>query len=351
MKRRTLIAMTALGVPAAAAGLLAGGRRARAQPAPAPPASTPAPAAAPAFLPAIIYAVGQKFDRSFNEAAFGGAERFRLATGIAYLEVEPHALAEFQSGVPALVRRGATDIVAVGYYYATPLAALAAQFPDIRFTLIDATVDAPNVQSVVWREHEGAFLAGMLAALASRTGTVGFVAALDIPLIRRYTAGYDAGARFARDDVRVLINFVGTTPEAFNDPTRAAEVAGAQFDRGVDVVFAGAGVSNLGVFQRAVERGRLAIGVDSNQNGLYPGTILTSLVKHVDVAVETSFALGRAGQWRPGRRSLGLAEDGQSLAFDEHNANLITPAVRARIDEVRADIIAGRLSVPDGTRP
>jgi basic membrane protein A len=341
MNRRALMAMTA--------SLLASGRIARAQ-APAQTQTQPQ-TAAPRFLPAVIYAVGQKFDRSFNEAAFGGAERFRLASGVAYLEFEPRAPAEFEAAVPALARRGATDIVAVGFYYAIPLATLAPQHPSVRFTLIDASVDAPNVQSVVWREQEGAFLAGMLAALASRSGTVGFVAALDIPLIRRYTAGYDAGAHYARPDVRVLTNFVGTTPDAFNDPTRAAEVAGVQFDRGADVVFAGAGVSNLGVFQRAVERGRLAIGVDSNQNGLHPGTILTSLIKHVDVAVESSFALGRAGQWRPGRRSLGLAENGQSLAFDEHNANLVTPAVRARIDEAREDIIAGRLSIPDGTRP
>lgn len=326
MNRRALIAMTA--------SFLAGGH-ARAQ--------------APAFVPAIVYAVGQKFDRSFNEAAFGGAERFRQASGIPYLEVEPRAPVEFEAAVPALARRGVTDIVAVGFYYATPLATLAPQHPNIRFTLIDASVDGPNVQSVVWREQEGAFLAGMLAALASRSGTIGFVAALDIPLIRRYTAGYEAGARYARPDARVLTNFVGTTPEAFNDPTRAAEVAGAQFDRGADVVFAGAGVSNLGVFQRAVERGRLAIGVDSNQNALHPGTILTSLVKHVDVAVESSFSLARGGQWRPGRRSLGLAENGQSLAFDEHNARLVTAAMRARVESAREDIIAGRLSIPDGT--
>ena len=310
----------------------------------------PARAQAPAFLPALVYAVGQKFDRSFNESAFAGAERFRGSSGIAPLEFEPRAPAQFEQAVAAFARRGATDIAAVGFYYAAPLAQLAPRFPAIRFTLIDGVVEAANVRSVVWREHEGAFLAGVLAALASRSGTVGFVAALDIPLIRRFTAGFAAGAEHAHPGIGVLVNFVGTTPEAFNDPARAAEVAGAQFDCGADVVFAGAGVSNLGVFQRAVERGRLAIGVDANQNGLHPGTILTSLIKHVDVAVEGAFAEARAGNWRAGLRTFGLAEGGLSLAFDEHNAPLVTAAMRAAVERARAEIVAGRIAVPDGTR-
>lgn len=302
-----------------------------------------------AFLPAIVYAVGQKFDRSFNESAFAGVERFRAATGIAALEFEPRAPAQFEQAVAGFVRRGASDVAAIGFYYATPVAQLAPRYPALRFTLIDAAVEAANVRSVVWREQEGAFLAGALAAMASRSGTVGFVAALDIPLIRRFTAGFAAGAVHARPGATVLINFVGTTPDAFNDPARAAEVAGAQFDRGADVVFAGAGISNLGIFQRAVERRRLAIGVDANQNGLHPGTILTSLLKHVDVAVEGAFAQARAGTWRAGLHSLGLAENGLSLAFDEHNAALVTAAMRDAVEHARADIVAGRIVVPDGT--
>jgi basic membrane protein A len=327
MNRRALIAMTA--------SLLAGGRRARAQ---------------ATFVPAIIYAVGQKFDRSFNEAAFGGAERFRMATGVAYLEVEPRIPAEFEAAVPALARRGATDIVAVGFYYATPLREIAARHPEIRFTLIDAVLEAPNVQSVTFREHEGAFLAGMLAAMASRSNAIGFVGAIDIPLIRRFVAGFEAGILSVKPDARFVLNFIGTTPEAFSDATRAAELATAQFDRGVDVVFAGGGASNNGVFQRAVERGRLAIAVDINQNGLFPGTILTSQLKRVDVAVETSFAAARAGNWRPGVRSLGLAERGVGLAFDEHNARLVSAEMLARLAAAEADIVAGRLAVPDGVR-
>lgn len=304
-----------------------------------------APLRAQAFQPALIFAVGQRFDRSFNQSAHEGSARFQRSSGLAVLEFEPRAPAQFEQGVAALARRGATDIVAVGFYYATPLASLAAQYPGIRFTLVDAVVEAPNVRGVVFREHEGAYLAGVLAALASR-GTIGFVAALDIPLVRRFTAGYDAGARRARPDIRVLLNFVGTTPDAFNDPPRAAEVAGSQIDRGADVIFAGAGISNLGVFQRAVERRVLAIGVDANQNGLHPGTILTSLLKRVDVAVEQSFAHARAGSWRAGTVELGLAEGGMALAFDEHNAPLITPAMRVAVAAAEADVVGGRVRVP-----
>lgn len=306
--------------------------------------------AAQSFTPAIVYAVGQKFDGGFNEAAFRGVERFQAASGVAVLEFEPRAPAQFEQGVAAFARRGATDIVAVGFYYATPLRELAARHADLRFTLIDAVLEAPNVQSVTFREHEGAYLAGMLAAMASRSNAIGFVGAIDIPLIRRFVAGFEAGIASVKPEARFVLNFIGTTPEAFSDSTRAAELATAQFDRGVDVVFAGGGASNAGVFQRAVERGRLAIAVDINQNGLHPGTILTSQLKRVDVAVETSFAAARAGEWRPGVRSLGLAELGVGLAFDEHNARLVSGEMLARLAAAQAEIIAGRLAVPDGRR-
>ena len=226
----------------------------------------PLPAGAGGMVPALVYAVGQKFDKSFNEAAHAGAEAFKAETGLAYLEYQPQSVAEFERGVAALVRRGATDIAVIGFYYATPLASVAARFPAQRFTLIDAAIDGPNVRSVVFREQEGAFLVGMIAALASRSGKVGFVGALDIPLLRRFIGGYEQGARHARPEVTLAVSFVGTTPAAFNDPAAGAELARSQFESGVDVVFAGAGSSNFGIFQQAADQGRLAIGVDSNQN-------------------------------------------------------------------------------------
>lgn len=299
-------------------------------------------------VPAVIYAVGQKFDKSFNEGAHAGAERFKAATGTDYLEFEPRTVAEFERGVGALVRRGATDIAVIGFYYATPLRAVAGRFPGVRFTLIDAAVDdLPNVRSVVFREQEGTFLVGMLAALTSQTGKIGFIGALDIPLLRRFIGGYQQGARYARPDVAVSVAFVGTTPAAFNDPAAGAEVARGQFESGVDVVFAGAGSSNFGIFQQAADLHRFAIGVDSNQNALHPGTMLTSMLKRADLAVEQAFQAGRDGSWRPGRHQLGLAEGGLDYAVDQYNRALIPPAVRDRVEAARAAIVAGQIRVED----
>ena len=311
-----------------------------------------APAArAEVLVPGIIYAVGEKFDGSFNESAYEALEAFERDTGIAYLEVEPADSTQFSRAAAALARRGANAVVVIGFYYAQPLEELAGEFPDIRFILIDAVAEAPNVQSVVFREHEGAFLTGILAAMASRTGTVGFVGAIDIPLIRRFIAGFEAGARHADPDIRTLVSFVGTTPAAFNDPTTAGELARSQFERGADVVFAGAGNSNFGVFQAANDLGHLAIGVDANQNGLYPGTILTSMLKRIDVAILSALAAARAGTWEPGVRALGLAERGVDWALDEHNAPLISSEMIKAVEEARAAIIAGTLVVPDPTAP
>ncbi len=299
--------------------------------------------------PAVIYAVGQKFDKSFNEGAYTGAERFAAETGTVYREFQPQNPAEFTRAVRLLVRHGVTDIVAVGYYYATPLAQLAPRYPDVRFTLVDATVaDQPNVRSIVYREQEGAFLIGMLAAMASTTGTIGFVGALDIPLVRRFVSGYRQGAGHVRPDTSVIVNFVGTTPAAFNDPTRAGEVARSQIERGADVVFAGAGASNFGVFQTAVDLGIYAIGLDANQNYLHPGTILTSQLKRVDQVVFDTFREAASGTWNGGVRSLGLAEQGVDYAVDEHNAALITEEMSRRVESARQGIIDGtiRVSLP-----
>ncbi|MBP2301348.1 BMP family lipoprotein [Azospirillum picis] len=309
----------------------------------------PARSRADTIRPALLYAAGQKFDKSFNEGAFSGGERLKAATGIPVMEFLPSSPVQFEQGMAALLRRGATDIVAIGFYYAAALARLAPAHPSVRFTLIDALADGPNIRSVTFKEQEGSFLVGVLAALASKTGTVGFIGALDIPLIRKFSAGFDQGVRHARPDAKLLVNFVGTTPDAFNDPTTGAEVARSQFQRGADVVFAGAGVSNFGIFAAAHEAGRLAIGVDSNQNYLYPGTILTSMLKRVDLAVESSFQAARQGGWTAGMMALGLADGGMDYAVDENNRALLTPAMVDAAEAARRGIVSGRIPVTDGS--
>ena len=299
------------------------------------------------FKPAVIFDIGGKFDKSFNEAAYNGAERFKEETGIDYLEFEVTQEAQRDQAMRRMVRSGATIVVVVGFQNATPLETIGAENPETNFTIIDAVVDLPNVQSVTFKEHEGSFLVGMAAAMASETGTVGFVGGMDIPLIRNFAHGYEQGVKHVDPDAEVLVNMTGTTPAAWNDPARGGELAIGQFDRGADVVYAAAGSTGLGVLQAAADQGKLSIGVDSNQNHLHPGSVLTSMLKRVDVAVYNAFKDTMDGTWEAGASSLGLAEDGVGFALDEHNRDLITPEMEAAIEEAKAKIIAGELEVED----
>jgi len=292
--------------------------------------------------PAVIFDMGGKFDKSFNEAAFRGAEAWKKETGQSYLEFEIANPAQREQAMRRMAERGANPIVGVGFSQGTPMEKVARANPKLQFALIDAVVTLPNVQSILFKEHEGSFLVGMLAAMASKTGKVGFIGGMDIPLIRKFQCGYEQGARYANPKVEVTMNMTGTTPAAWNDPTRGSELAKAQFAKGVDVVFAAAGGTGIGVYQAAKDSGRYAIGVDSNQNHLQPGTMLTSMVKRVDVAV----ARAMKGV-TPGLTVLGLAENAVDYAQDEHNAKLITPEMKRRVEAARADIIAGKIKVID----
>jgi basic membrane protein A len=225
--------------------------------------------------------------------------------------------------------------------------AVAAEFPAIRFVVIDSFVDLPNVQSVLFREEQGSYLAGMMAAMASRSGRIGFVGGMDIPLIRKFACGYVQGARAVNPQIQIFQNMTGSTPSAWRDPVRGGELARSQIERGADVIFHAAGGTGTGVLQAAADAGRLGIGVDSNQNHLHPGRVLTSMLKRVDVATRLAFETARAGQFRTGRVVLGLAEEGVGVAFDEHNAALVTAEMRARIDQARAEVVAGRVAVHD----
>jgi len=314
------------------------------------PAGPPAARAQDGTItPGIVYAVGEKFDGSFNEGAYNALEAFAAETGIEYLEFSPANPTEFAQGVERLVRRGADTVICVGFYYAQPLAELAPRHPDVRFTLVDAVAEADNVRSVLFREHEGAFLTGILAAMASETGAIGFVGAIDIPLIRKFITGFEEGARHVDPDIDYFVNFVGTTPAAFNDPTTGNELAVSQIERGADVVFAGAGNSNRGIFQAAIDEGVYAIGVDSNQNGEAPGTILTSMLKRTDIAVRRSLDAAMDGTWEPGAVSLGLAERGVGYALDENNWPLLTPEMIRAVENAMIDIVEGRIRVTDAS--
>ena len=309
---------------------------------------TTGPAAAE-FVPAIIFDAGGKFDKSFNEAAYNGAERFKAESGIAYRESEIPQISQRVEIIRNIARRGAAVIVAVGFSQAPAVGEVAREFPDTKFTLIDAVVDLPNVQSVIFKEHEGSFLVGMAAALASKTGKIGFIGGMDTPLIRKFWLGYTEGAKYINPGTTVVLHMVGTTPAAWNNPVEGGELANRQFDLEVDVIYAAAGGTGIGVYLVAKGRGKLAIGVDANQNYLYPGTMLTSMIKRVDVAVHDAFMSAKSGTWKSGTVVLGLKEDGVGFALDEYNRNLISPAMEARMEQARKDIIAGKIKVTDYT--
>jgi basic membrane protein A and related proteins len=304
-------------------------------------------ASAQDFTPAVIFDMGGKFDKSFNEAAYNGAERFKQEAGIEYLEFEVTNESQRDQALRRMARRGANVVIAVGFSFATPLEQIAKEFPDTKFVIIDGVVEQPNVQSVVFKEHEGSFLVGMAAAMASQTGKVGFVGGMDIPLIRNFAHGYQQGVKYINPDAEVFVNMTGTTPAAWNDPAKGAELAQSQFDRGADVVYAAAGGTGLGVLQAAADSGKLSIGVDSNQNYLHPGSVLTSMLKRVDVAVYNAFKDAKAGTLKTGMQNLGLAEEGVGYAIDDNNRALITPEMEAKLEDAKAKIISGELEVTD----
>ena len=297
--------------------------------------------------PAVVYDMGGKFDKSFNQGVYDGVERFKKETGIEYREFEVTNETQREQALRRMAQRGANPILGVGFAQAGPMETVAKEFPDVKFTLIDGVVDLPNVQSVVFKEQEGSFLVGLLAAMASETGVVGFVGGMDIPLIRRFACGYEQGAKHASATIDVVQNMTGTTPSAWNDPGRGSELAKGQFDRGVDVVYAAAGGTGVGVYQAAKDGGKLAIGVDSNQNYLHPGTMLTSMLKRVDVAAYNAYKEAMDGTWEPGFKVLGLAEEGVGWALDENNASLISDEMKAAVKQASDDILAGKITVHD----
>lgn len=293
--------------------------------------------------PALIFDLGGKFDKSFNEAAFAGAQRWVEETGGSYKELEMQSEAQREQALRRLAETGANPIVMTGFAFGDVLNQVAPDYPDTQFAIIDMVVEQPNVQSVVFTEEQGSYLAGIMAAQASQSGTVGFIGGMDIPLIHKFECGFAQGFKAAKPDGRVLINYTGTTPAAWNDPVKGGELAKAQISQGADVIYAAAGGTGIGVLQAAADGGILSIGVDSNQNHLHPGKVLTSMVKRVDNAVYDAFKNGV----QPGVKVMDLKAEGVDVAIDDNNKALITPEMQAAVDEARAGITGGQIAVHD----
>lgn len=295
--------------------------------------------------PAIIFDLGGKFDKSFNEAAFNGAQRWAEETGGAFREIELQSAAQREQALRRFAESGSNPVVMAGFAFGDALGQVADDYPDTDFVIIDMVVDKPNVRSVVFNEHEGSYLVGMMAAKASKSGTVSFIGGMDIPLIRKFACGYAQGAMAANPDVKVIANMTGTTPSAWNDPVKGSELTKAQISQGADVVYAAAGGTGVGVLQTAADEGILSIGVDSNQNYLHPGKVLTSMMKRVDNAVYQAFKDGPGME--KGFSVMGIANGGVGYAMDEFNAPLVNDEMKAAVDEAAGKIADGSLAVHD----
>jgi basic membrane protein A len=304
-------------------------------------------AAAQEAEPGLIIDLGGKFDKSFNESAFMGAQRWVEETGGDYAETELSNEAQREQTMRRMAERGANPVVVLGFANASTLDVVAPDYPETDFVIVDMVVDQPNVKSVVFSEHEGSYLVGMMAAMASETGTVSFVGGMDVPLISKFACGYAQGAKAVDEDIEVIVNMTGTTPSAWNDPVKGAELTRSQISQGSDVVFAAAGGTGIGVLQAAADADILSIGVDSNQNYLHPGEVLTSMVKRVDNAVYDAFTQAAEGELETGITVMGLENEGVGYAVDENNEELITAEMTEAVEAAKAQIIAGEIEVHD----
>lgn len=299
----------------------------------------------------LVFDVGGKNDKSFNNAAWRGLQRAHAELGVATEIIEPTEATDRASALRALAAKGVDLVIGVGYMFGSDLERLAAQFPRVYFAGIDYTPgplgpQLPNLVGLRFREHEGSFLVGAIAGLLTRTNTVGFVGGMNIPLIRKFEVGYEAGVRHVCPTCRVLSAYAGTEPKAFADAPLGGELAAAQYGKGADIIFHAAGKTGDGVFAAARQRGLRAIGVDSDQWAMAPCCIITSMIKRVDVAVVDVIKDLIAHRFVGGVRELGLADNGVGFVSDDHNRDLLPLEVVQRVKALRDQIIAGTIHVP-----
>ena len=310
----------------------------------------------------IVFDIGGKNDRSFNAAAWEGVKRAEQDMPICLYDVEPGNPTSIEPAMRAFAEKGFDLIVGVGFAQGPILKRVATDYPNIKFAIVDGVImeddgktPKSNVASLVFREHEGSYLVGMIAAEKSKTGVLGFLGGMDIPLIHRFQKGYEEGAKAVNPKAIVIPNYVGVTDNAWNNPGKGKELALAQIEKGADVIFTAAGNSGLGAFDAVEQYGKNAngeankfvIGVDSNQNAVKPGFVLTSMVKRVDNAVYDVVKEVLGGSFKGGFHTFGLDKDGVAYALDDNNKPLIPEATLMRVEEAKGKIVAGEIKVTD----
>src|SRR6188474_3714270 len=300
----------------------------------------------------IVFDIGGKDDRSFNAAAWQGVQRAAKDLPIVLRDIEPGTPNAIEPAMRAFAERNFDLIIGVGFAQAPIMEQVAKDYPNIQFAIIDGVSQLPNVASLVFKEHEGSYLVGILAAMTSKTGTLGFLGGMDIGLIHRFGKGFEQGAKSVNPNINVIANYVGVTDAAWNNPGKGKELSLAQISKGADVIFTAAGNSGLGAFDAVEQAGvtdgrpnRYVIGVDSNQNGVKPGFVLTSMVKRVDTAVYDIVQQVVEGKFHGGFHVFGLESDGVGFAMDDFNRPLVSPEALRRADTARQQIIGGQIAV------
>jgi basic membrane protein A len=295
----------------------------------------------------IVFDIGGKDDRSFNASAWEGVKRAAKDFPIVLRDVEPGDPTSVEPAIRAFAERNYDLVIGVGFEQMPVVERVAKDYPNVNFVIIDGEIKLPNVTSLLFREHEGSYLVGMIAAMKSQTGTVGFIGGMDIPLIHRFETGYAEGAHAAKPNINVIANYVGVTPAAWNNPGQGKELAIAQIGKGADVIFTAAGNSGLGAFDAAEQNKKFVIGVDSNQNWVKPGYVLTSMIKRIDNAVYQIVKDRVDGQFKNGVHVYGLENEGVGYALDQYNEKLIPPDVIEKVEEAKKKIINGEIKVTD----
>ena len=304
----------------------------------------------------IVFDVGGRGDKSFNDGAYLGGLRAAKELGARVRYIEPGEGSDREAGIRLLAAEGLDLVIAVGFIFSDDVNTLAKEYPNVRFADVDYAVSTDsagnplpmpdNLVALKFREEQGSFLVGALAALVGKSKKVGFIGGMDIALIHKFEAGYRAGAKHVCPDCEVVVAYAGVTPEAFRNPGKGKEMALSQYSQGVNVIFHASGSTGLGVFEAARSAGKLAIGVDGDQYSEAPGFILTSMVKGIDESVFQAVKAVKEGRFKGGIQQFGLAEKGVGYVYDANNQALIPAAVRARLDELTAQIIAGSIKVP-----
>ncbi|MBD3367603.1 MAG: BMP family ABC transporter substrate-binding protein [Candidatus Eisenbacteria bacterium] len=299
----------------------------------------------------MVFDVGGKGDKSFNDSAYRGLLLAADELGVTFTEFEPGQDADRETGLRKLAQSGYDLIIGVGFLFSDSIRSVAADYPETKFACVDYDVRPdetlpPNLAGLTFREEEGSFLVGVLAGEFTKTDRIGFIGGMDIPLIHRFEAGFVAGAEYANPRVSTTVAYAGSTPQAFADPAKGKELALLQYGRGVDVIYHASGSTGNGVIEAARETGRYAIGVDSNQNYMAPGHVLTSMVKRVDNAVYMIVKSVVERNFEGGVREFGLEDNGIGYAVDQYNEALLTKEMITAVEEARAAIIAGEIDVP-----